>query len=276
MKKLLLATLAVLSLNAFSQSYVVLSSGVVLTTDKIGNVWDYQLFLMPYQIKINGGSFLVEDEKLSTIDEKGFFYNKDLKIKKFKGKGLNYLVDDDANIITIASNGNYFKYKDDNLKKADKFGGNFFVVTKDAKKRLADLYTLNSLGNYSKLSIPGLNPMDISVFGGTYFVANGIMHTVSKDGIVSPKTMFRIPGIKKLGGTFFIDINKQLWTISDSGIISTPGRPLELNLDLVDKLGSNYMIDTEGRMFLINSAGNIMLKTAVMNHDLRNAKVLSR
>lgn len=275
MKKFLLVGLSLLSINSFAQSYMVLQNGVILTTDKGGLVYDFQQFVMPYKVAINGGQFFVENDKLTVIDEKGFIYNKDMEVEKAVGKGNNYLINGDKDLITVAANGFVYKLKDEAFKKAIKFGGNFFVVTKDEKKKLVDLYTVNTKGNYFKITVPGLNPMSITLFGGNYFQASGITYTVDKDGIIYSKSMLQIPAIKKMGGNFFIDHSNQLWSISETGLLSTPVLPTTFNIANIAKIGSNYMVDVNGNLFTVDSSGNVSQRV-LPNHDLRDVKVLSK
>lgn len=52
-----------------------------------------------------------------------------------------------------------------------------------------------------------------------------------------------------------------------------PILPANINVAELTKFGANYMIDAEGRLFLVDKAGNLVERT--IDHDLRNAKVLS-
>jgi flagellar basal body rod protein FlgF len=246
----------------------------MLTTDKAGFVYDFGHFVLPYEVKINGGQFLVEKKKLITIDENGYKYDKDQEVEKIKGKGNNYLLTDKNELITIAANGFFYKYdKDDALKKVEKFGGNFFVA-KDDKKKTSLLYTLNSTGNYFNIALPELNPAEITVLGGTYFVTSrGVAFTVNKDGFVFKKDL-KIAAPKKLGGNFVIDVTGKLFTVSDAGILANPVVPANLNLNNVVKIGANYMLDNDGKLFVVDKNGNVF-ERSVNSHDLRNVKVIS-
>ncbi len=274
MKNFIALGLLLGSLSASAQSYLVLNNGVMLTTDKAGFVYDYGHFVIPYEVKITGGQFLVEKEQLITIDENGYRYDKDEKIKKIKGKGLNYVLNDKYELITVGSNGFYYKFtEDDMLKKIEKFGGNFFTV-KDKKKSIL-LYTVNASGNYFNIALPELNPADITVVGGTFFITkDGVPFTVSKDGFVFAKTGMQIGTVKKFGGNFVIDETNKLFTISETGILSNPVLPLTLNVNNIAKVGSNYMLDNDGKLFVVDNNGNVFERT-ITNHDLRNVKVLS-
>ena len=277
MKKLLLASLMAFSFSAFSQSYVILANGVLLTTDKAGFVYDLVQYVNPYKIRINGGNYLVNDERLFTVSSEGFYFEKDFKIKKIRGQGLNYMLDNSGDLIAIANDGTYVKYDESGkeLKKAHRFGGNFFLVLKDKKKNIVDLYSVNDKAAYFKLNIPGLNPADISVLGGNYFMANGKLFTVSSAGVVFEKSSFYIPALKKMGGNFFVDSMNRIWTVSEEGILSNPALPLSFKLSNIDKYGSNYMIDTDGVIYTIDSKGFMNARTMEF-HDVRNAKILSK
>jgi hypothetical protein len=274
MKKLLIAGLTLFSLQGFSQSYVVLNNGVTLTTDNTGYLYDFDQFIMPYKITGNGGQFLLEEDKLLTIDEKGFLYRKDEKIKRMKGKGINYLVTDDNELVTIAADGIFYKYKDSNIKKIKTYGGKFFTVATDEKKNIIDLYTLNARGNFFKMSVAGLNPAALSVAGGSYFMASGMIYTISRDGLVFPKPEKKVNGINRLGGNFFIDSNNVLFTVSEEGFLIIPILPKDMNLRTIQKVGANYMIDTEGRMFIVDKAGTVVARS-LKEHDLRSTKIIS-
>lgn len=274
MKKFLLAGVALLSMNAFSQSYLVLNNGITLTTDKAGFVYDFGHFRAPYKVTLNGGQFLVEDKKLSTVDTAGFLYEKSLKVEKVKGKGLNYFINDDNKIITIDSKGFFYELEDKAFKKAVAFGGNFFLVKPDDKKAIVDLYTVNEKGNYFKMNVAGLNPFDIITIGGSFFqTRNGATYTVSKDGLVFAKTEQKVGAVKKAGGNFFVDAAGLLFTVSEEGFLMLPVLPANIKVADIQKVGANYMIDSEGRIFVVDKVGNITERT--INHDLRNAKILS-
>lgn len=276
MKMLLIASLSVLSLNCFSQSYMILQNGVTLSTDKAGFIYDFGHFSMPYKVTVNGGQFYVEDEKLVTIDEKGFVYNKDLKVKKAKLKGLNYILSDDK-FVTIDSQGFFYEFdKDASTKKIANAGGIFFTVNTDEKKKIVDLFTVNSKGNYFKVTLPGLNPADISVFGGTFFMTNkGVIHTVSKDGFVFAKPEIKVGTITKAGGNFFADSTGKIYTVSEDGFLMLPVLPTTVKAATsFSKLGANYFQDQTGKTFTVDKMGAIN-ERSIKDHDLSNVKIIS-
>lgn len=275
MKNFIAFGLLLASLGASAQSYLVLNNGVLLTTDKAGFLYDFGHFVVPYEVKVNGGQFFVEKEQLSTIDEGGFRYEKDEKVSKIKGKGNNYLLNNDSELLTVDAKGFYYKFNSDGVfKRIQKFGGNFFTA-QDERKKNTLLYTINSKGNYFNISLPELNPADISVLGGTYFINNrGAVFTVDANGFVYPKADVKVAAPKKLGGNFLIDVTNKLFTVSETGILSNPVMPINLNLNNILKVGSNYMLDTDGRLFVVDKNGNVF-ERAVGSHDLRSVKVIS-
>lgn len=277
MKKFLVAGMMLASMNVFSQSYLILNNGITLTTDNAGFVYDFGHFRVPYKVTLNGGQFLVENNKLSTVDTAGFLYEKSLKVEKVKAKGLNYFINDDSKLITVDAKGFYYEYDKDAksvFKKVVGMGGNFFTVKPDDKKTIIDLYTVNNAGNYFKINAPGLNPADISTIGGTFFQTKaGVVHTVSKDGFVFAKPEIKVGTIKKLGGNFMIDSANLLFTVSEDGFLMLPVLPANIKVADIQKVGSNYMLDSEGRIFIVDKAGNLVERT--INHDLRNTKILS-
>ncbi len=277
MKNLLIAGFALLSLSAFSQSYIILNNGVTLTTDKAGLVYDFDLFNLPYNVTISGGQFLVSDEKVSTVTEKGFFFKTDVKVKKIKGKGFNYMVNDDNALITVSATGIVTKLdKDSPFKKPVAFGGNYLTVQNDKKKAL-DLYTVDAKGFYFNPAIPGLATADIIASPGNYITTRtGGIYTVARDGLVYSKAgEYKIGAIKKAGGNFFIDSANFLFTVTDAGFLMCPILPKGLVVSNIAKVGANYMIDSEGKLFVVDSTTGQINERLVKDHDLLSAKILS-
>lgn len=277
MKKILAAGLMLASLNAFSQSYLVLQNGITLTTDKSGFVYDFAHFRLPYKVTIQGQNFLVEDKKLSTVDVNGFLYEKNnLKVEKIRGKGGNFFINDDNHLFTIDANGFFYKFDKEEkvFRKTIAYGSNYFLVKPDDKRPPVDLYTVNDKGNYFKINVPGLNPADIVATSGTFFQTRaGVTYTVSKDGFVFSKEDMRIGAIQKAGGNYFLDANNLLYTVTEDGLVVLPVLPANIRIAEIKNYGANYMIDSEGRIFVVDRAGNITERT--VSHDLRNVKILS-
>jgi hypothetical protein len=277
MKKILALGSLILALNGYAQSYMILGNGVTLTTDKAAYIYDFGHFILPYKVTLTGGQFLAEEGKLISIDDAGFLYRKDEKAPtKLKGKGNNYIVADNGTLYTFDATGFFYKFdKDAATKKAVGFGGNFFTVKPEEKKTIVDLYTLNSKGNYFKTVVEGLNPSEISTFGGTFFqTTKGIVYTISKDGFVFSKADTKVAAIKKIGGNFFIDANNAIYTVSAEGFLMLPALPMNLKIATITKLGQNYFLDQEGKLFVVDSAGAIYQRE-MSAHELKDAKILS-
>lgn len=275
MKKLLIAGLLLVSASAFSQSYIVLNNGITLTTDKHGFVYDFGHFRVPYKVTISGGNFFVADKLLSTIDTKGMLYEKDLKVEKIDGKGLNYFIDSRSRLHTIDEQGFVYKYDEDTsvFRKALVFGGNFFTVKADRKT--TDLYTVNNKGNYFKINVEGLNPAEIEKAGGKYFqTKNGVIYTVSSEGFVYSKAEISTGKIARIGGNFFIDSNHFIYTVAENGMLKLPILPANIVVSDLIKLGANYMLDSKGRLFVVDDKGDMYERT--VNHDLTKSKVVSK
>ena len=277
MKKILALGSLLLAFNSYSQSYLILNNGVTLTTDKSAFVYDFGNFILPYKITLTGGQFLAEEGKLINTDEKGFIYRKDEKApSKIKGKGNNYLISDNGTLYTFDTNGFFYKFdKEAATKKTVGYGGNFFTVKLDDKKPIVSLYTINSKGNYFKIDVAGLNPADITTFGGKYFQTNkGVTYTVSKDGFVYPKPEIKTSPIKKMGGNYFIDTKDTLYSVSEEGFLYLPTLPMTLKVASITKLGTNYFIDQDGKLFGVDNTGAVFERT-VTAHDIKEVKILS-
>ncbi len=275
MKRLLLACLVTLPLSAFSQSYMVLNNGVTLTTDAAGFIYDFNHFVNPYQVSAKGGRVFVEADKLVTIDDGGLLYRKDQKVKVVKAIGYNYLIDSDATLITVNNQGFHYVTKDKLYKKIDKGGANFFTLNDKDKKKI-DVYTVTSLGTVAKVTVPGLNPADIASVGPRYLLTSkGEIYTSTKDGVLSVQPDYKVRAVKSTGGNFFVDDTGSLYTISETGRLNLPILPLNLIIVNIAQMGSNYMIDLSGRVFVVDNLGAVY-EREVKSHDMRNVFILSR
>ena len=274
MKKFFAALVSVLSMSSYAQSYMVLNNGIVITTAKDGSAYDLSNFALPKDIQFVGGQFYVHNNKLVTVNEGGLLFVTDVKIKEIDGKGINYLIEN-KELTTISSQGIVTKLKNDAFKKAEKFGGTFFITNVDEKKKLADLYTVGANGLYTKIDSNIVNASDISLLGGNYFFVKGVPYTVAKDGLVWVKSDFSVPSVKHLGGNFFIDSTDALYTVADKGYLIIPtDLPVEFKIANVVKVGSNYMLDNENRLFTVDENGNVFYKSFA-EHDLKKVKILS-
>jgi hypothetical protein len=277
MKKLLLALLATLSLNAFAQSYVVMDNGIVITTDTAGFGYDFGHYAFPQKITLKGGQYFVEEGGIiATIDENGLLYRKyELIPEKIKGKGMNYFISEEGFIYTIDKKGAVKVTESELYKKAVNFGGNYFTVAIDAEKSLIDLYTISTDGVVAKAEVPSLKVKDIVSYGGNYFMNNrGIVFTVAATGAVTPKDDVRVGLLTKKGGNYFTDSSGFFFTVSDKGDLQMPGIPLSLKIGSILKMGSNYFIDQTGKFFVVDKNGMVYEKT-LRDQDFKLAKIIS-
>lgn len=272
MRKLLLGAIALLSVNAYSQSYLVLNSGVTLTTDSQGFVYDMNNFVLPYNVKGNGGNFILEDKTLVTIDAQGLFYRNETKVKKIKGSGLNYFVSEgtfgSTKLFTIDDNGFAYELDAEGIKLRDIkiFGGNYFVEG-------GNLTIIRSDGTYKTVQVAGLDLDRIRGFAGNYFISEaGQFFTLTSEGII--KTFYKgFKQIKKAGGNYFIDDRGFVNTISAQGELITPVLPYGFNVKKLVSYGANYMIDSDGLIFTIDSEGQMLQRP--INLDLTRTRLLS-
>ncbi|HXH30264.1 MAG TPA: hypothetical protein VNJ01_05605 [Bacteriovoracaceae bacterium] len=283
MKNFILSLMLAVPVSAFSQSYMVLNNRVALTTDAAGFVYDFNHQINPYEITVKGGRYFIEAEKLITIDLNGILYKKDVKVKgTVKGHGGNYFFNEDHNLYTVDALGFHYITKDKAFKKVDKFGGNFFTVINEKDKKIVDLYSVTSLGAHVKTTVPGLNPADITTVGSRFLITNkGAVYTTTKDGIFTIQPDFKITGVKKNGGNFFLDSMGSLYTISELGKLSLPILPMKLLLVNIAQVGSNYMLDLDGRLFVVDMTGSVWERDLTTHdtlkaHDLRSVFVTSK
>lgn len=277
MKSLLLAALAILSINAFSQSYVIMDNGIVVTTDKAGFTYDFGHYAFPAKVTLKGGQYFVEEGNiLATIDENGLLYRKyELIPEKIKGKGINYFISEEGFIYAIDKRGYVKVTESENYTKAVNFGGNYFTVALDAEKTQLEFYVVTSEGEVVKADIPNLKVKDIVAFGGTYFMSNrGIVFTISADGKVTSKDMMRVGILQKRGGNYFVDSSGYFFTVSENGDLLMPALPMSLTINTIQRLGTNYFIDQAGKLFVVDKQGNVF-ERFMRDHDFRLAKIIS-
>ena len=276
MKKLLLAALATLSLNAFSQSYIIMDNGITITTDSSGFVYDFGHYAFPQKVTLKGGQFFVEEGGiLATVDENGLFFRKyELIPEKIKGKGINYFLSEDGAMYTVNKAGYVNLIQDDAFKKAVNFGGNYFTVETEETKSL-ELRVVTGEGQVVAPAVPNLKVKDIISFGGNYFMTNrGIVYSVTSQGAVVPHDDMRVGILNKKGGNFFIDSSGYFYSVAQDGTLKMPALPISLRVQSIFRLGSNYFIDQSGKLFVVDKDGNVF-ERVMRDHDFKNAKVIS-
>ena len=276
MKKFLLLVIATLSLNAFSQSYVVMDNGITLTTDTSGFAYDFGHYAFPQKIILKGGQYFVEEGGiLATIDENGLLYRKyELIPEKIKGKGINYFMSDEGFLYTVDKKGVVKVTESEMYKNTVNFGGNYFTVV-NADKTLVELYVVTGEGLVVKPEVPSLKMKDVVSFGGTYIMNNrGIVFTIAANGTVTPKDEVRVGVLAKKGGNYFTDSSGLFFTVSEAGDLLMPALPINMKIPTVQRLGSNYFIDQSGKFFLVDKNGHVF-ERVFRDHDFRLAKVIS-
>ena len=274
MKSILALGVALFSIHSFAQSYLILDNGVTLTTNKAGKVLDLEATLAVSKVSQTGGAFFLEDGKLVVVAENGFLYRKDTAIKAVKGKGQNYLITDAGEIIIVDSQGFVYKYAMEAslLKKVNKFGGNYFAIEDKAKKETT-LFTVSSKGTYSKITLPKVKTQGITLMGGNFFtIKDGTLHTVSKDGFVFSKADMLTDA--KLSGNYFVTAEGALKTVTDDGFLLPAVTPDSFDADEVAVFGSNFMINTKGKIFVMNSSGTLVENSS--SHDALRTKHFSK
>lgn len=272
MKKLLLGAIALLSVNAYSQSYMVLNSGVTLTTDTNGFVYDFNHFVLPYKVKGQGGNFLLEDKNLVTIDANGFLYKNEINVKKIKGSGLNYFISEatfgGSKLYTIDDKGFYYELSPEGMKLKDVkiFGGNYFV-------RDGDMTVIRRDGTFKTIRVEGLDLDKIKSFPGAYFISDaGQFFTLAEDGRIKTFPKY-FKQIKKAGGNYFIDEGGWINTITLDGDLRSPVLPLGFNVKRLVHYGANYMIDSDKRIFSVDGQGNLVERQVSV--DISRPRILS-
>lgn len=276
MKNLLLLVIATLSLNAFSQSYVIMDNGITLTTDSNGFAYDFGHYAFPQKITLKGGQYFVEEGGiLATIDENGLLFRKyELIPEKIKGKGINYFMSEEGFLYTIDKKGFVKVTESEMYKNAVNFGGNYFTVM-NTETAVVELYVVTGEGLVVKPEVPSLKMKDVISFGGTYMMNNrGIVFTVASNGTVTPKDEVRVGVLAKKGGNYFTDSAGFFFTVSEAGDLLMPGLPVNMKIGTVQRLGSNYFIDQSGKFFLVDKNGQVWERT-FRDHDFRLAKVIS-
>lgn len=276
MRVIVNSILALLSFNCFSQSYMIMDNGIIITTDKQGFSYDLGHYAYPHKVTLKGGQYFIEEGNiLSTIDENGLFFRKYEEIpSKIEGKGINYFISDDGKLYAIDKMGFLKITESEFFKNVLNFGGNYFTVLSEGEEEI-DIFVVTSEGVILKSGISGMKKKDIVSYGGNYFMNNrGVIHTISANGSISVKDNMRVGIIQKRGGNFFIDSAGFFYSVSDDGELKLPMLPLALNVSTIQKYGSNYFIDQTGKLFLINKEG-MVFERYMKDHDFRHAKIIS-
>jgi hypothetical protein len=253
--------------GAFAQSYLIRPNGVVLTIDAKGFMYNLNQFILPYMVTAKGGQFYINDKRqITTIDENGFFYRIDKDEfeapRKVDFSGANYFSDKDS-VWTIDRKGVIYRNEEiQDLGRVDKTGGRFFTI----KPRRGDslLYTVSDFGKIERMIVDGLNPNDIVVAGGTWFLSSkGDLYTLDSTGLVSRYDGSFFPRgtkIVKVGGNYLFT-NRGLLTINELGNISL----VTLGAAQPQSIGFNYFTLSDNSLFVVDHLGAVWKNEAFGN-----------
>lgn len=277
MKKLLLLMLILGPFKAFSQSYLIMDNGVILTTDKSGFVYDLGHFTYHEEVTRRGGQYFVEEGGvLVTIDENGLLHRKyEALPDKLKGRGMNYMISALGELFTIDRQGKTHYHQNDVFKYAANFGGNYFSVKSPTEDAGLEVYVVAQDGQYLKVDVETLSITDIAVFGGTYFMTNrGVVYTVAADGLVSVQAHERVGVITKRGGNYFTDSAGMIFTVTAEGNLLAPAVPVGFDATKITRTGSNYFLTSTGLFYVVDKDGNIF-ERKLPDQDLKDVRVIS-
>ena len=263
MKSLVLAALfCVITQTVFAQSYVILQNGVLLSVDESGLIYDFSQFVKTYEITAKGKNYIVtKDNNLTVISKEGFVYKKGDKLapKKIKANGGVWLLGTKGELSIITKEGFVFTYdKEDRLNKLDVAlsGGNFLIL-KGKKPEETIITTINETkGLYTVFTANDLKSIKldlnkVTVVGGNYFVsAEGVLFTVSADGLISSKeSMGNFKGLKNKGGNFLVESNGTIRTVLSNGYLVIPYLPSTMGT--VKATGYNYFVDSNDELITV-------------------------
>lgn len=277
MKILLIVISMVLGAKAFSQSFLIMENGIILTTDRSGFAYDFGHYAYPQRVSLKGGQYFVEEDNiLVTIDENGYLYRKYESIpQNILGKGINYFISSDGFLYSIDSQGKLKVSEAQEFKAAKNFGGTFFTTQPNESEELFDLYSVSQNGKIQKYDRGPFKKKEIVSFGGNYFMnQRGFVFTISSAGDIFQQENPSVGLIIKKGGNYFIDSSNLFYSVTDSGELKLPDLPFNLKVSSILKLGTNYFIDQAGKLYTVDRDGNITEKI-MTDHDFKKVRVIS-
>ncbi len=277
MKLFLILISIILGPEAFSQSFLIMENGIILTTDRLGFAYDFGHYAYPQRVSLKGGQYFVEEDNiLVTIDENGHLYRKYESIpQNILGKGINYFISSDGILFTIDSQGKLKVIEAQEFKNAKNFGGSFFTTQLNEDEGLFDLFSVSQSGKTQKYDRGPFKKKEIVSFGGNYFMnQRGIVFTISSSGDIFQQENVNVGLITKKGGNYFIDSSNFFYTVTEGGELKLPDLPFNLRVSSILKLGTNYFIDQFGKFYTVDRDGNITEKIMV-DHDFKQARVIS-
>lgn len=256
-----------LSTAALAQSYIIRPSGVVLTVDTKGFLYDLNQFILPYMVTVRGGQFYINDKReITTVSEEGFFFRIDKKEfeapRKVDFSGANYF-SDSKRVWTVDSKGVMNRNSNiKNLKNIGVTGGKFFTV--NPKRDDSILYTINEFGQINRMLIDGLDPAQIRTAGGNWFTTSkGELYSLNQKGDV---ILYDGDGFEKgarilrVGGNYLVTA-KGILTISTEGVVSQVDAPSQG----IKSIGYNYFTLRDDSLYVVDGTGGVWNNTAFGN-----------
>lgn len=280
MKYLLLAFSILSTQVAFSQSFLIMKTGKVLTLDEQGMVYDLGNFLLPYQIKTVGGRYLIdENRRLRTVDRNGLMYNKEKEDKvpvKIEYYGENFFISKFGKMYTVDESGFIFAAeKEREFRNIKLKGGNFVIAEKkvESEKKLA-LYVVNNLGQIIEVTNLPVDLNLVNYVGGQYFTTTrGELFSVSNDGFVySKKELGKFNGYEMKKGSNYFVVRDSLYTVAQSGIVASAGTNNEFAQ--IRHFGTNFFVTNSGALYTISSTGNV--RQIPLDYKLSDISVFSQ
>lgn len=260
------------AVTAQAQSYMVRANGVVLTLDEKGFVYDLNQFVLPYMITVKGGMFYVTDKRvITTIDEKGFFYRLDPRQyeapRKVEHSGHNYFLESNGAVWSFDRNGlPAVGERNWDYRKPLHVGGKFFVV-EGKRREPGRLVVINDQGQVNEVSVAELDPATITESGTNWFVdAKKRLFTINADGQVGQALgVGPVERLTTKGGNFLV-VDGNLLTVTEDARVNNLGSFARFGT--LSKLGRNYFLTQEGKLFVVDLSGAVIERTGVV--DLSN------
>lgn len=260
------------AVTAEAQSYMVRANGVVLTLDEKGFVYDLNQFVLPYMITVKGGMFYVTDKRvITTVDENGFFYRLDPKQyeapRKVEHSGYNYFLEGNGAVWSFDRNGlPTVGERNWDYRKPLYVGGKFFVV-EGKRREPGRLVVINDRGQVNEVSVAELDPATIRESGANWFVdTKKRLFTINADGQVGQALgVGQMGNLSAKGGNFLV-VDGSLLTVTEDARVNNLGSASRYGT--ISKLGSNYFLTQEGKLFVVDMNGTVIERTGVV--DLSN------
>lgn len=260
------------AVTAEAQSYMVRANGVVLTLDEKGFVYDLNQFVLPYMITVKGGMFYVTDKRvITTIDENGFFYRLDPRQyeapRKVEHSGHNYFLESNGAVWSFDRNGlPTVGERNWDYRKPLYVGGKFFVV-QGKRREPGRLVVINDQGQVNEVSVAELDPATIRESGANWFVdTKKRLFTINADGQVGQALGVGPMGNLSAKGGNFLVVDGNLLTVTEDARVNNRGSLSRYGT--ISKLGSNYFLTQEGKLFVVDLSGAVIERTGVV--DLSN------